>query len=103
MATKENSLKKIYRSEFLQSSFIFVIYLLKEVYGKIMSEIHFVGKTRLPTQPEVGGGRYMLDKKSLYPQLAGARRGFKVVRDQSYKRIMKYCFIHLQCLQGKEI
>ena len=46
MAPKENSLKKIYRSEFLQSSFIFVIYLLKEVYRKIMSEIHFVGKTR---------------------------------------------------------
>ena len=38
--------KKIYRSEFLQSSFIFVIYLLKEVYRKILSEIHFVGKTR---------------------------------------------------------
>ena len=32
MAPKENSLKKIYRSEFPQSSFIFVIYLLKEVY-----------------------------------------------------------------------
>ena len=46
MAPKKNSLKKIYRSEFLQSSFIFVIYLLKEVYRKIMSEIHFVGKTR---------------------------------------------------------
>ena len=46
MAPKENSLKKIYRSEFLQSSFIFVIYLLKEVYRKIMSESHFVGKTR---------------------------------------------------------
>ena len=43
---KENSLKKIYRSEFLQSSFIFVIYLLKDVYRKIMSEIHFVDKTR---------------------------------------------------------
>ena len=35
---KQNSLKKIYRREFLQSSFIFVIYLLKEVYRKIMSE-----------------------------------------------------------------
>ena len=46
MVPKENSLKKIYGSEFLQSSFIFVIYLLKEVYRKIMSEIHFVGKTR---------------------------------------------------------
>ena len=43
MVRKENSLKKFYRSEFLQSSFIFVIYLLKEVYRKIMSEIHFVG------------------------------------------------------------
>ena len=29
VAPKENSLKKIYRSEFLQSSFIFVIYLLQ--------------------------------------------------------------------------
>ena len=46
MASKENSLKKIYRSEFLQSTFIFVIYLLKEVYRIIMSEIYFVGKTR---------------------------------------------------------
>ena len=33
--------KKIYRSEFLQSSFISVIYLLKEVYRRIISEIHF--------------------------------------------------------------
>ena len=41
MAPKENSLKKNYRSEFLQSSFIFVIYLSKEVYRKIMSEISF--------------------------------------------------------------
>ena len=46
MAPKENSLKKIYGSEFLQSGFIFVICLLKEVYRKIMSEIHFVDKTR---------------------------------------------------------
>ena len=37
---KENSLKKI-RSEFLQSSFIFVIFLLKEVNKKIRSEIYF--------------------------------------------------------------
>ena len=36
MAPKANSLKKMYGSEFLQSSFIFVIYLLKEVYRKIM-------------------------------------------------------------------
>ena len=46
--------KKIYRSEFLQSSFIFVIYLLKEVYRKIMSEIHFVGKTRYEDLTETG-------------------------------------------------
>ena len=46
MAPKENSLKKNYGSQFLQSSFIFAIYLLKEVYRKIMSEIHLVGKTR---------------------------------------------------------
>ena len=46
MVPKENSLKKFYRSEFLQCSLIFVIYLLKEVYRKIMSEIYFVGKTR---------------------------------------------------------
>ena len=46
MVPKENSLKKIYGSEFLQSSFIFVIYLLKEVRRKIMSEIYFVGKSR---------------------------------------------------------
>ena len=54
VAPKENSLKKIYRSEFLQSSFIFVIYLLKEVYRKIMSEIHFVGKTRYEDLTETG-------------------------------------------------
>ena len=46
VAPKENSLKKFYRSEFVQSSFIFVIYFLKEAYRKIMSEIYFVGKTR---------------------------------------------------------
>ena len=54
MAPKENSLKKFYRSEFLQSSFIFVIYLLKEVYRKTMSEIHFVGKTRYEDLTETG-------------------------------------------------
>ena len=54
MAPKENSLKKIYGSEFLQSSFIFVKYLLKEVYGKIMSEIHFVGKTQYEDLTETG-------------------------------------------------
>ena len=54
VAPKENSLKKIYRSEFLQSSFIFVMYLLNEVYRKIMSEIHFVGKTRYEDLTETG-------------------------------------------------
>ena len=44
MVPKENSLKKNYRSEFLQSSFIFVTYLLKGVYRKIKSEIYFVAK-----------------------------------------------------------
>ena len=46
--------KKIYISEFLQSSFTFVIYLLKEVCKKIMSEIHFVGKTRYEDITETG-------------------------------------------------
>ena len=54
MAPKENSLKKIYRSKFVQSSFIFVRYILKEVYRKIMSEIHFVGKTRYEDLTETG-------------------------------------------------
>ena len=54
VAPKENSFKKIYRSEFLQSSFIFVVYLLKEVYRKIMSEIHLVGKTRYEDLTETG-------------------------------------------------
>ena len=54
MAPKENSLKKIHRSEFPQSSLVFVIYLLKEVYRKIMSEIHFVGKTRYEDLTETG-------------------------------------------------
>ena len=53
MAPKENSFKKIYRSEFPQSSFIFVIYLLKEVYRKVMSEIHFVDKTRYEDLTEI--------------------------------------------------
>jgi len=47
-------LKKIYRSEFLQSSFIFGICLLKEVYRKIISEIDFVGKTRYEDLTETG-------------------------------------------------
>ena len=38
--------KKIYRSEFLQSRFIFVICLLTKVYRKFLSEIYLVGKTR---------------------------------------------------------
>ena len=46
--------KKIYRSEFLQTSFIFVIYLFTEVYRKIMSEIYFVGKTRYEDLTETG-------------------------------------------------
>ena len=46
--------EKIYRSEFLQSSFIFVIYLSKEVYRKKISEIHFVGKTRYENLTETG-------------------------------------------------
>ena len=54
MAPKENSLKKIYRNEFLKSSFIFVKYLLKDVYRKIMSEIHFLGKTRYEDLTETG-------------------------------------------------
>ena len=54
MAPKENSFKKINRSEFLQSSFIFVMYLLNEFYRKIMSEIHFVDKTRYEDLTETG-------------------------------------------------
>ena len=37
-----------------KSSFILVIYLLKEIYRKIMSEIHFVGKTRYEDLTETG-------------------------------------------------
>ena len=51
---KENWSKKNYRSEFLKSSFKFVIYLFKEVYRKIMSEIYFVGKTRYEDLTETG-------------------------------------------------
>ena len=51
---KKIRLKKIYRSEFLQSSFIFVTYLLKEVYRKIMSEIRSVGKTHYEDLKETG-------------------------------------------------
>ena len=46
--------KKFTEANFFQSSFIFVIYLLKEVYRKIMSEIHFVGKTRYEDLTETG-------------------------------------------------
>ena len=51
---KENWSKKIYRSEFLQTSFIFVVHLFKELYRKIMSEIYFVGKTRYEDLTETG-------------------------------------------------
>ena len=51
---KENWSKKNYRSEFLQTSFILVIYLFKEVYRKITSEIYFVGKTRYEDLTETG-------------------------------------------------
>ena len=53
MAPKENSLKKNY-----SFSFIFVIYLSKEVYRKIMSEIHFLGKTRYEDLTETGSKFY---------------------------------------------
>ena len=46
--------KKNYRSEFPQTSFIYVINLFKEVYRKIMSEIFFVGKTRYEALTETG-------------------------------------------------
>ena len=46
--------KKIYRSEFLQTSFIFVIHLFIEVYRKIISKIFFVGKTRYEDLTETG-------------------------------------------------
>ena len=54
MAPKENSLKKFAEANFFQSNFIFVIYLLKEIYRKIMSEIHFVGKHRYEDLTETG-------------------------------------------------
>ena len=47
--------KEIYRSEFLRSSFIFVKYLLKDVYRKILTEIHFVSKTRYEDLTETHG------------------------------------------------
>ena len=53
-ARKKIGRKKIYRSEFFQTSFIFVIHLLNEVYRKIMSEIYFAGKTRYEDLTETG-------------------------------------------------
>ena len=46
--------KEKYRSEFFPTSFIFVKYLFKEFYIKIMSEINFVGKTRYEDHTETG-------------------------------------------------
>ena len=44
---KENSLKKITEADFSNLvSYLLYAYMLYEVYRKIMSEIHFVGKTR---------------------------------------------------------
>ena len=57
----------------------------------------------LPIRSEVGGERCIQDEASFFPQPAGATRVLWILCDQSYKRIMKYCFVHLQCLQGKEI
>ena len=68
---KENWSKKNYRSEFLQSSFRFVIYLFKEVYRNIMSEIYFVDKTRYEDLRESsfnmtrGGGDEDIETRSL--------------------------------------
>ena len=38
----------------------------------------------MPILPEVGGERCMLDKASLFPQPAGAKRGLRILCDQSY-------------------
>ena len=54
MVPKENSSEKNYRSEFLQPSFIFVIYLLTEVSRKILSHIYFVANTRYEDLSETG-------------------------------------------------
>ena len=40
----------------------------------------------LPIRPEVGGERCMQDKASLFPQPAGAKRGLRILCDQSYKK-----------------
>ena len=53
MAPKANSLKKFTEANF-SNLVSYVIYLLKEVYRKIMSEIHFVGKTRYEDLTETG-------------------------------------------------
>ena len=54
MAPKEDSLKKFTEANFSNLVCILVIYLLKEIYRKIMSEIHFVGKTRYEDLTETG-------------------------------------------------
>ena len=38
----------------------------------------------MPILPEVGGERCMLDKARLFPQPAGAKRGLRILCDQSY-------------------
>ena len=60
---KINWSKKIYRGEFLQTSFKFVIYLFKEDYRKIISEIYFEGKTRYEDLTETG---YQLKFHNVY-------------------------------------
>ena len=52
---KKIRLKKFTETNFSNPvSYNFVIYLLKEVYRKIMSEIHFVCKTRYEDLTETG-------------------------------------------------
>ena len=46
--------KKFTEANFSNLVSIFVIYLLKEAYRKIMSEIYFVGKTRYEDLAETG-------------------------------------------------
>ena len=57
----------------------------------------------MPILPEGGGERCMLDKASLFPQLAGAKEVFGSFAISHIKETTKYCFVHLQCLQEKEI
>ena len=55
MVPKENSLKKITEANFSNLvSYLFYTSLSKEVYRKIISEIHFVGKTRYEDLTETG-------------------------------------------------